>query len=622
MTLRRLITLALAFALGSIAAAQNRSFPNIYVFGDSLSDTGNLFAATSALGAGNPPAPYFQGRFANGPVWVERLGNTLALAVTAPPTVRSSMNFAFGGATAAGTASLPPSLGVQIGLFRQRGITPGAGDLFTVLAGANDLIPVLSAPTTPVNPASLDAAGAATAQSVIANVQTLVGLGAKNIVVSGLPNLGATPRSLSAGGPGGAGASFGLRATNAFNNELRSRLGLLAQSAADLNITYVDVQSILDRMIQDHRSLGFSNATSFYLAPAAQGGQQGTPDSYIFWDDIHPTAKTHSILAGIVTEMLNPETSLGFSGTLGSGALALQGIAASAFDGRAAQVAGSPRAKGRLDAYASVNYGNGGRAQLARRPAFNYDAQVVTAGVDGRMDGGLTLGGALNAGRLSAQIANGGGQFAVENTVARVYAVWTAGSLSLQADGEYGALDLKGIRRTTAFGGFATNGKTAGIQSGSGLKAGWTVATGGGVIRPWIGFNMRQVVIEAYTEKDVPALGMALEQQEARSKSGAIGIDVAQSWKVDGRNVRLDLRGVWRDEMGTENRAISGRLADNFTRRSSVLMLDGDGGGLEVGGSLGVGLGKNWSASVGYAADFRQDDKNANRFTFAVQTGF
>jgi len=97
---------------------------------------------------------------------------------------------------------------------------------------------------------------------------------------------------------------------------------------------------------------------------------------------------------------------------------------------------------------------------------------------------------------------------------------------------------------------------------------------------------------------------------------------VAQSWKIDGRNVRLDLRGVWRDEMGSENRAISGRLADNFTRRSSVLMLDGDGGGLEMGGSLGVGLGKNWSASVGYAADIRQDDKNANRFTFAVQTGF
>ena len=351
-----------------------------------------------------PPAPYYQGRFSNGPVWVERLGNPLALTVTAAPTVKSSMNFAFGGATAAGTASLPPALGVQIGMFRQRAITPGANDLFTVLAGANDLIPVLTAPTTPVNPASLDSAGVATAQAVIANVQTLVGIGAKNIIVSGLPNLGATPRSLAAGGPGGAGAAFGLRATNAFNTELRSRLGLLAQSSADLNILYVDVQGVLDRLIQDYRAFGFSNTSSYYLAPAAQGGGQGDPNSYIFWDDIHPTARTHTILAGIVTEMLNPEAPLGFAGSIGSGALALQGIAADTFDGRAAQIATSSRAQGRIDAYANVNYANGDRAQLGRRPKFNYDAQVVSAGIDGRAQGGLSLGGALNVGRLSARV--------------------------------------------------------------------------------------------------------------------------------------------------------------------------------------------------------------------------
>jgi outer membrane lipase/esterase len=622
MLLRRIIPTVAAFALASIATAQNRSFTNLYVFGDSLSDTGNLFAATSALGAANPPAPYYQGRFSNGPVWVERLGNPLALAVTAAPTVKSSMNFAFGGATAAGTASLPPALGVQIGLFRQRAITPGANDLFTVLAGANDLIPVLSAPTTPVNPASLDAAGVATAQSVISSVQTLVGIGAKNIIVSGLPNLGATPRSLAAGGPGGAGAAFGLRATNAFNTELRSRLGLLSQSAADLNILYVDVQGVLDRMVQDHRALGFSNATSFFLAPAAQGGGQGDPNSYIFWDDIHPSSKTHAILAGIVTEMLNPEIALGFSGAVGGAALALQGISADTFDARAAQIATSSRAKGRIDAYANVNYANGDRAQLGRRPKFNYDAQVVTAGVDGRADGGLSLGGALNVGRLAAKVTADGGHFSVENAAARVYGVWASGPLTVQADGEYGTVDVKGIRRTTAFGGFATNGKTAGLQSGMSLKAGWTIPTGGGSVRPWIGYRFQKVELDGYSEKDVPALAMAVDAQEARSNSGAVGVDAAYSWKFDGRNVRLDLRGVWRDEIGSDLRGVSGRLVDNFTRTTTLMLEDGNGGGLELGGALSVGFGKTWSAAIGYAADVRQSDKLANRFTFSVQTGF
>ena len=80
--------------------------------------------------------------------------------------------------------------------------------------------------------------------------------------------------------------------------------------------------------------------------------------------------------------------------------------------------------------------------------------------------------------------------------------------------------------------------------------------------------------------------------------------------------------GVWRDEVGSDLRGVSGRLIDNFTRTTTVLLEDGNGGGLELGGSLSVGLGKNWSAAVGYAADVRQNDKLANRFTFSVQTGF
>ena len=91
-------------------------------------------------------------------MFAELLGNTLGLAATAPAAVKTSLNFASSGATAGGTNALPPSLGVQLALFQQRGITPSRTDLFTVLAGPNDLIPVLTASTTPTNPAALDAA--------------------------------------------------------------------------------------------------------------------------------------------------------------------------------------------------------------------------------------------------------------------------------------------------------------------------------------------------------------------------------------------------------------------------------------------------------------------------------
>ena len=148
-----------AIALAATAFAQNRTFTNQYSFGDSLSDSGNLFAATSGLGAPNPPPPYFQGRFSNGRVFTELLGNALALTVTAPASVKSSLNFAFGGATAGGSSTLPPAMAIQLGLFQARAIAPVKTDLFTVLFGANDLIPVLTSPATAANPTNIDTAG-------------------------------------------------------------------------------------------------------------------------------------------------------------------------------------------------------------------------------------------------------------------------------------------------------------------------------------------------------------------------------------------------------------------------------------------------------------------------------
>ena len=164
-------------ALAASAFAQNRTFTNQYTFGDSLSDSGNIFAATSALGGPNPPPPYFQGRFSNGRVFAELLGNNLALVVTAPSTVKSSLNFAFGGATAGGSSPLPPAMAIQLGLFQARAIAPAKTDLFTVLFGANDLIPVLSAPTTATNPANIDTAGANAAVAVAGGVAGVAEVG-------------------------------------------------------------------------------------------------------------------------------------------------------------------------------------------------------------------------------------------------------------------------------------------------------------------------------------------------------------------------------------------------------------------------------------------------------------
>src|ERR1700693_2489301 len=89
MQLRRLVLivpsiLMVLMAMTPIASAS--SFSSVVVYGDSLSDNGNLYSLI-----GYPPSPpYYMGRFSNGPVIAEQLAAYLGAPL---------YDFAVGGAT-------------------------------------------------------------------------------------------------------------------------------------------------------------------------------------------------------------------------------------------------------------------------------------------------------------------------------------------------------------------------------------------------------------------------------------------------------------------------------------------------------------------------------------------
>ena len=116
-----------ALVLGAAAQANGQApFDEIIVFGDSLSDTGNVF-----ISSGGPPSPpYFDGRFSNGPVTVERVADRLGLPAPSPSLIGGT-NFARGGAeTGPGFGSIgTPNLGTQIGFFFGGGNTLDGDEL-------------------------------------------------------------------------------------------------------------------------------------------------------------------------------------------------------------------------------------------------------------------------------------------------------------------------------------------------------------------------------------------------------------------------------------------------------------------------------------------------------------
>lgn len=128
------------------------SFDQLYVFGDSLSDTGNIYNATSQTYPPSPP--YYDGRFSNGPIWVDYLGDQLGLTPTLFTTIASTpptqgINFAFGGASSgSGNVIVPnpnlPGVLQQVedfaGILQANHQTADPNALYTLWGGANDLL--------------------------------------------------------------------------------------------------------------------------------------------------------------------------------------------------------------------------------------------------------------------------------------------------------------------------------------------------------------------------------------------------------------------------------------------------------------------------------------------------
>ncbi|MHC4946335.1 MAG: hypothetical protein ACYTG7_25250, partial [Planctomycetota bacterium] len=73
-----IVALTVLAPIGQIARAQGPGFEHftgLWSFGDSLTDTGNTFALTGGSFPLSPP--YFDGRFSDGPVWIESFGQVV-----------------------------------------------------------------------------------------------------------------------------------------------------------------------------------------------------------------------------------------------------------------------------------------------------------------------------------------------------------------------------------------------------------------------------------------------------------------------------------------------------------------------------------------------------------------
>jgi thermolabile hemolysin len=249
----------------------------LYVFGDSLSDVGNIFRATGGVYPSSPP--YFQGRYSNGLVWVEYLTSELEL------TAKQNVNFACGGATT-GSSGINgiPGLLTQVYSFTKTREQLNPDGLYIFWAGANDYIYGAANTAPPI-------------ENITQAIASLSLAGAKKFLVANLPDLGNLPATRN---------NSNSRALNsltiAHNLGLEKSLDALKQKlGSGTQIINFDVNSLYKETFSNPEKFGLTNVTHACLSNISSGE---SADKFLFWDGIHPTTAGHKILATTARDTL------------------------------------------------------------------------------------------------------------------------------------------------------------------------------------------------------------------------------------------------------------------------------------------------------------------------------
>jgi len=275
------LTAATLLAMTTLASAA--AYSNLFVYGDSLSDTGNIYFIS---GHTIPPSPpYYMGRFSNGPLAVEYLANSLHSPLT---------SFAWGGATTGVGDSGDGGTQTTLGMFGLPGmLLQVQGSLSTIAPSApTSLFVVWGGPDDFITGGSV-AIGVGDILSIVGALQTV---GATHILVPGMPDLGLTPAYY--GDPSATAFSY------AFDQALKANL--------PKGVAYFDTFGFMHLVVSNPGAFGFTDVTDpclVGLTPCAN------PNQYLFWDDLHPTTAADQILAAQFAKAVPEPSTLIMLGT-------------------------------------------------------------------------------------------------------------------------------------------------------------------------------------------------------------------------------------------------------------------------------------------------------------------
>ncbi len=320
---RSCVLFAAAILLASVSGLFGQgapAFTQVIVFGDSLSDNGNIrHRLEDAYFISYPGGEYnySDGRFTNSSdtdpnsgtyagTWHEQLARDFLGLAASTNSLDGGTNYAFGGATTedgtreATVLSNPdPFVGGELSVtidnmgkqvddyLAANTVDPAA--LYIVWGGGNDLFDDDSAANV-----------TATAERMAALVEQLARAGAVYILTPNVPPLGLVPNYKD-----DAARAIELSTASAdyrdqLDAELDAAVATLAAESITITLYRLDIYGLFYRLAANPEDYGFVN-----ISDSSQGNSSVDPDEYLFWDEIHPTTAGHFQIASAAFELLN-----------------------------------------------------------------------------------------------------------------------------------------------------------------------------------------------------------------------------------------------------------------------------------------------------------------------------
>jgi outer membrane lipase/esterase len=411
------------------AAAQSAPFDQVVVFGDSLSDNGDLSASL-----GLPRL-----RFTTNPGLVAVEDIAQRYGFTLQPSLAGGSDYAYGGAGLIQGVLPVPTLGDQVSSYLGAHGQADPHALYSIWGGANDIF---------AHDASI-AAGTQTLQTALPQVvaaaqlegqllDRLQSAGARTIIVFNLPDIGLTPGGLPQD-------TTMVQAFNAqLNTELKGRHGVVP----------VNTYLALHETIANPAAAGFSNVTS----PACTSStallctpqtlvQPDAASTHLFADDVHPTTAGHLRTAELVSSEL---TAPGQMSLLAEAPLALlRGHRAAVRE----QLDAAPGAGQGWTLFAS---GRAGERRLDgdwAAPSAKSDEDAITVGGVWRSGAALRLGFALTAGQSRVRMEGDLGGFDARELAVSAFGQydWASGAWA-SAQAGFGVTNYDDISRSFVLG--------------------------------------------------------------------------------------------------------------------------------------------------------------------------